>query len=77
MARSQCRCGSQILWKADEADSDEWYLIRASHLPDDVSEIPAVAEQAAICPDCGRIWVVWRGSDMPSEYAPVDAPTTA
>lgn len=74
MARSRCRCGVQLLWKADETESDEWLLIRPSDLPEDVSEISGVAEHAAICSNCGRIWVAWQGSDPPAEYALVDSP---
>ncbi|MDH5371470.1 MAG: hypothetical protein OEX97_00840 [Acidimicrobiia bacterium] len=36
MARSRCTCGSQILWKADEPESDEYLLIPKSKLPDDL-----------------------------------------
>jgi DNA-directed RNA polymerase subunit RPC12/RpoP len=72
MARSRCKCGSQILWKADERDSDEWYLIRASRVPVDVSAVPGIAEHAAVCSTCGRIWVAWHGSNAPTEYAPVN-----
>ena len=73
MARSWCRCGSQILWKADESDSDEWYLIRASRLPVDDADVLGIAEHAAMCSTCGRIWIAWHGSNAITEYVPVDS----
>jgi hypothetical protein len=72
MARSLCSCGTQILWKADEPESDEWYLIAAAGLPDDMGQLLSAAQQAAFCSHCGHFWVAWDGGAEISEYAPVD-----
>jgi hypothetical protein len=76
MARSRCSCGSMILWKADEARSDEWLLIAKPDLPDELDRASLVpfATQAAFCSTCGHLWVDWgRGVGALQEYAPVDA----
>ena len=40
MARSKCSCGTQILWKADEADSKEWLLIARNRSPNPLISKP-------------------------------------
>lgn len=72
MARSRCTCGSQILWKADEPQSDEYLLIRQSEVPDDLSfqSLFEVALPAALCPVCGRLWVQQEDGAELTEYVP-------
>jgi hypothetical protein len=72
VARSLCTCGRQLLWKADEPDSDEWLLASLRDLPDDISQIWLHATMAVFCPDCGRLWVAWVPDGELSEYVPVD-----
>lgn len=57
MARSLCRCGEQILWKADEPQSDEILFVAKHDLTDDWSDLFRAARPAALCSACGRIWV--------------------
>lgn len=73
MARSLCTCGNQVLWKADEPESDEWLLAALPDVPEDVNDrhwLDATAH-AAFCSNCGRLWVAWSGEDL-SEYVPAD-----
>jgi hypothetical protein len=39
VARSRCTCGEQVLWKADEQQSDEWLLVAKPDLPDDLNDL--------------------------------------
>lgn len=75
MARSQCTCGSQILWKADEPQSDEYFLIAKNKLPDPllIQSLHDAAHHAAVCSVCGRIWVEHTGDVTELlEYVPQD-----
>src|SRR3954447_22819861 len=76
MARSTCSCGAQILWKADEASSDQWLLVSQADIPDDVevASLLSASTAAAFCSACGHLWVAWDHLDGGlAEYAPVDA----
>lgn len=53
VARSQCTCGAQIRWKANEPESDEWALVAERDLPDELDHLSfgAVSTQGAFCPN--------------------------
>jgi hypothetical protein len=74
MARSRCTCGHEVLWKADEPQSDEWLLVAAPDVPDDLDHLSlgAVTTQAAFCPVCGRLWIAWGDDPSITEYVPAD-----
>ena len=74
MATSRCTCGEVIRWKADESQSDEWFLAAWPDLPDEPSTTwPHAMAGAAFCSACGRLWVAWPGHDgRLSEYVPTD-----
>lgn len=72
-----CTCGSQVFWKADEPQSDEWLLIARKNLPDDPVELLGVATQVAFCWSCGRLWIANRNSNELIEYVPTDPSTRA
>lgn len=75
MARSMCTCGAQVLWKADEPQSDEWLLVAKPDLPDDLDHVTllGVSRQCAFCSACGRLWVAWDDGSALTEYVPADA----
>jgi hypothetical protein len=75
VARSKCRCGTQVLWKADEPASDEWVLAAKADLPDHLADLPARATDCAFCPECGRLWVAWDPVGTPAEYVPANPGT--
>jgi hypothetical protein len=73
MARSRCTCGEQVLWKADEPQSDEWLMVAKPDLPDDLNALrDHPPTDAAFCSHCGRLWVVWGDNEMATEYVPFD-----
>jgi len=73
MARSLCSCGEEILWKADEPQSDEWRLLAAPDIGGDPWAALGAAASGAFCSNCGHLWVAWgHTSTVLSEYAPVD-----
>ena len=39
MAKSRCSCGRVIYWKADEAESDEWFIVAVPGLPDRMTDL--------------------------------------
>ena len=67
-----CTCGHVILWKADEPQSDEWFLIARPDLTDDLDGVFRASTGCAFCPKCGRLWVGWGQGEALSEYVPVD-----
>ena len=71
MAKSACTCGNQILWKADEPQSDGWFLVATPDLPDD-RKVPPLATRGAFCSACGRLWVAWGEDNSLTEYVPTD-----
>jgi hypothetical protein len=74
VARSRCSCGAQVLWKADEPESDEWILVSKLDLPDQLDHVAlaGVSTQCAFCRNCGHLWVAWGDGRTLSEYAAVD-----
>ena len=72
MARSMCSCGTVILWKADESQSDEWLLIAKPDMPDDWDGVFPASTGCAFCSNCGHLWVHWGTNESLSEYTPVD-----
>jgi hypothetical protein len=72
MAKSKCTCGATILWKADEPQSDEWFLVARADVPDEIANLYPASTPSAFCSNCGRLWVAWTDDEQPSEYVPAD-----
>lgn len=74
VARSLCTCGAQILWKADEARSDEWVLVAKPDVPDELDRVSlaGASTTGVFCPSCGRLWIDWGRGSAITEYVPVD-----
>ena len=78
MAKQRCRCGETSFWKADEPHSDEWLMVAKSEVPEDLNDFYrgpiSHTTSAALCSNCGRLWVAWRNENPVIEYLPVDHP---
>jgi hypothetical protein len=78
MSRSRCTCGSQVRWKADEADSDELLIARLSGLSggQTLESFMTGPISAAQCSSCGHLWIGWGDGEEPAEYLPAKAAGT-
>lgn len=72
MARAKCRCGAEVLWKADEPQSDKWLLIAKADMAEDPAAFFASASAGAFCRSSGRLWVAWDDGVPLAEYVPAD-----
>lgn len=71
MARSVCTCGEQLLWKADEPQSDEYLIVRKTALPEeeDWLALRNVSSSAVVCGACRRLWIEADNGSL-IEYTP-------
>lgn len=74
-----CNCGRRISY-GEIPCAHEWLVISdtdfdrlSGHV--DVDQIYNTATSLLRCPECGRLWIFWKGFDHePSEYIPTAPP---
>jgi hypothetical protein len=58
--------------------SDEWLMVAKREVPGDLNDLyrgpTSRTTSAALCSNCGRLWVAWRNEDPVIEYVPIDHP---
>jgi hypothetical protein len=53
VAKSRCTCGRVLLWKGDEARSDEWLLVASGDVPDKTVDLGGFVYSLRLLP---RLW---------------------